>query len=54
MNASHKLSITEAASLLLATDRERGLADKEVTDRLAGAKESRGHEWFGGYNVESR
>jgi hypothetical protein len=53
MNASHKLSITEAASLL-ATDREQGLADKEVTARLAGAKESRGHEWFGGYNVESR
>jgi hypothetical protein len=53
MNVSHKLSITEAASLL-ATDREQGLADKEVTARLVWAKESRGHEWFGGYNVENR
>ncbi len=53
MNASHKLSITEAASLL-ATDREQGLADKEVTARLAGAKENRRHEWLGSYNAESR
>jgi hypothetical protein len=53
MNAWHKLSINEAVSLL-ATDVEQGLADKEVTARLAWAKESRRHECLGSYNAESR